>query len=46
MKRTCVGIWKCRACSKTVCGGAYVFSTTAAATVRSVVRRLRDLKEQ
>lgn len=25
MKRTCVGIWKCRSCRKTVAGGAYVF---------------------
>ena len=46
MKRTCVGIWKCRACRKTVAGGAFVFSTTAAATVRSAVRRLREMKEQ
>uniref|UniRef100_A0A1W7R9R5 60S ribosomal protein L37a n=1 Tax=Hadrurus spadix TaxID=141984 RepID=A0A1W7R9R5_9SCOR len=46
MRRICVGIWKCRACQKTVAGGAYVYSTTAAATVRSAVRRLREMKEQ
>lgn len=46
MKRNCVGIWKCRGCQKTVAGGAYVVSTTAAATVRSAVRRLREMKEQ
>ncbi len=46
MKRSCVGIWKCKACKKTVAGGAWVFSTTAAAAVRSAVRRLRDMKEQ
>lgn len=45
MKRSCVGIWKCNACKKTVAGGAYVFSTTAAASVRSAVRRLKELKE-
>ncbi|KAM7301508.1 60S ribosomal protein L37a [Ixodes scapularis] len=46
MKRTCVGIWKCRSCAKTVAGGAYVYSTTAAATVRSSVRRLRETRQQ
>jgi large subunit ribosomal protein L37Ae len=45
MKRTCVGIWKCSKCHKTVAGGAYVYATTAAATVRSTIRRLRDTKE-
>ena len=45
MKRSCVGIWKCRACKKVVAGGAWVFSTTAAASVRSAVRRLKELKE-
>lgn len=46
MKRTCVGIWSCKRCRRTVAGGAWVYSTTAAATVRSAVRRLRELKEQ
>lgn len=45
MKRTDVGIWRCTACKKTVAGGAYAVSTTAAATVRSAIRRLRDLQE-
>lgn len=45
MKRSCVGIWKCKACNKTVAGGAYVYQTVAAATVRSNVRRLRDLRD-
>ncbi|XP_071040261.1 large ribosomal subunit protein eL43 [Parasteatoda tepidariorum] len=46
MKRKCVGIWNCKACQKTVAGGAYVYGTIAASTVRSAVRRLRELKEQ
>ena len=45
MKRTCVGIWKCKACKKTVAGGAYVFSTTSAAAIRSAIRRLRETRE-
>nr|ABW90407.1 putative ribosomal protein L37a [Barentsia elongata] len=45
MRRSAVGIWKCKSCRKTIAGGAWVPSTTAAATVRSAVRRLRELKE-
>lgn len=45
MKRSCVGIWKCKACNKTVAGGAYVYQTVAAATVRSNVRRLKELRD-
>ena len=26
MKRTCVGIWSCKGCKRTVAGGAYVFA--------------------
>ena len=44
MKRKSVGIWHCKSCKKTVAGGAYVYSTTTAATVRSTVRRLREGK--
>ncbi|KAG0414274.1 hypothetical protein HPB47_008555 [Ixodes persulcatus] len=32
MKRTCVGIWKCRSCAKTVAGGAYVYRLNAMRT--------------
>eukprot|EP00118_Oscarella_pearsei_P028702 m.2730 g.2730 ORF g.2730 m.2730 type:complete len:93 (+) comp8865_c0_seq1:746-1024(+) len=46
MKRKCVGIWRCKACRKTVAGGAWVVSTTAAATVRSTIRRLREAQDQ
>ncbi|PPQ90753.1 hypothetical protein CVT25_010142 [Psilocybe cyanescens] len=45
VKRTAVGIWHCSACKKTIAGGAWSVSTTAAATVRSTVRRLRELTE-
>ncbi|RCH90650.1 60S ribosomal protein L43 [Rhizopus azygosporus] len=45
VKRTAVGIWKCKGCKKVLAGGAYTVSTTAAATVRSTVRRLRELAE-
>lgn len=46
MKRSVVGIWSCKRCKRTVAGGAWVYSTTAAASVRSAVRRLREVKEQ
>jgi len=48
MKRTSVGIWFCydKSCRVTVAGGAWNYSTTAAASVRSAVRRLREMREQ
>merc|ERR1712038_86429 len=47
MKRKAVGIWKCgtKNCGITVAGGAWNYSTTAAASVRSAIRRLREMKE-
>ncbi|CAG2196640.1 RP-L37Ae [Mytilus edulis] len=44
-ERRAVGIWHCTKCMKTVAGGAWIYSTNAAATVRSAVRRLREMKE-
>ncbi len=41
VKRSAVGIWKCRGCRKTMAGGAWTVGTTAAATVRSAVRRCK-----
>ena len=42
-----VGIWFCddKNCRVVVAGGAWNYSTTAAASVRSAVRRLKELKE-
>mmetsp|Transcript_17001 Transcript_17001/g.23651 ORF Transcript_17001/g.23651 Transcript_17001/m.23651 type:complete len:92 (-) Transcript_17001:161-436(-) len=45
VRRKAVGIWTCSGCKKTVCGGAWTMTTTAAATVRSTIRRLRELKQ-
>merc|ERR1712168_1525780 len=42
----CVGIWHCKGCRKTIAGGAWTHSTTAAVTVRSAIRRLREIREQ
>ncbi|CDK26364.1 unnamed protein product [Kuraishia capsulata CBS 1993] len=45
VKRESTGIWSCKSCKKTVAGGAYTVSTAAAATIRSSIRRLRELAE-
>merc|ERR1711990_232061 len=45
VRRTAVGIWECRGCKKVMAGGAWTVSTTAATTVRSTIRRLRDLTD-
>ncbi|CAH1998124.1 unnamed protein product [Acanthoscelides obtectus] len=46
MKRSFVEIWSSKRCKRVVAGGAWVYSTIAAASVRSAVRRLRETKEQ
>lgn len=43
VKRQAVGIWKCKGCHKTVAGGAYSLGTSANATARSTIRRLREM---
>mmetsp|Transcript_35161 Transcript_35161/g.80198 ORF Transcript_35161/g.80198 Transcript_35161/m.80198 type:complete len:92 (-) Transcript_35161:85-360(-) len=45
VKRKAVGIWHCSGCRKTITGGAWTMTTTAATTVRSTVRRLREMAE-
>ncbi|ODO10918.1 60S ribosomal protein L43 [Cryptococcus amylolentus CBS 6273] len=45
VKRTNVGIWNCKGCNKSYAGGAYTFGTPSAATVRSTIRRLREVAE-
>ncbi|KAJ5071542.1 60S ribosomal protein L37A [Anaeramoeba ignava] len=42
IKRSAVGIWKCKSCYKTIAGGAYTLTTTSAITARSTIRRLRE----
>ena len=44
MKRQSVGVWVCddKNCRITVAGGAWNYSTTAAASVRSAVKRLKE----
>jgi len=41
VKRSCVGIWDCKACKKRMAGGAYVLSTPAAADVRTTLTRVK-----
>jgi large subunit ribosomal protein L37Ae len=41
VKRSAVGIWKCKACRRSIAGGAWEFSTTAAQTARSTINRLK-----
>ncbi|ROL43733.1 ATP-dependent 6-phosphofructokinase, liver type [Anabarilius grahami] len=46
MKRRAVGIWHCGSCMKTVAGGAWTYNTTSAVTVKSAIKRLKELKDQ
>merc|ERR1711998_815143 len=45
VKRTNVGIWKCKSCAKITAGGAWQPSTTAAVAAKSTIRRLREMTE-
>mmetsp|Transcript_24354 Transcript_24354/g.41907 ORF Transcript_24354/g.41907 Transcript_24354/m.41907 type:complete len:93 (+) Transcript_24354:154-432(+) len=45
VRRVAVGIWRCKSCMKTLAGGAWTMNTSAAATVRSTIRRLREMAE-
>ncbi|XP_036605667.1 60S ribosomal protein L37a-like [Trichosurus vulpecula] len=46
MKKRAVGIWHLGSCMKTVAGGAWTYNTTSAVTVKSSIRRLKELKDQ
>ncbi|CDW83744.1 60s ribosomal protein l37a [Stylonychia lemnae] len=46
VKRSAVGIWRCRACKKVLAGGAWQVSTAAALTAKATVHRLRRLREE
>ncbi|XP_027781774.2 large ribosomal subunit protein eL43-like [Marmota flaviventris] len=46
MKRQAVGIWHWGSCMKTVAGGAWTYNITSVVTVKSAVRRLKELKDQ
>ncbi|KAM4857759.1 large ribosomal subunit protein eL43-like [Urocitellus parryii] len=45
MKRWAVGFWHCGSCTKTVAVGAWTYNTTSAVTVKSAIRRLKELKD-
>nr|XP_021500576.1 60S ribosomal protein L37a-like [Meriones unguiculatus] len=46
MKRRAVGIWHCGSCMKTVAGGAWNYNTTSAVTVKSDIRRHKELERE
>ncbi|XP_036619189.1 60S ribosomal protein L37a-like [Trichosurus vulpecula] len=46
MRRQAVGIWHCVSCMKTIAGGAWTYNTTSEVTVKSAIRRLKELKDQ
>ncbi|XP_043857448.1 60S ribosomal protein L37a-like [Dromiciops gliroides] len=46
MKKWAVGIWHCGSCMKTVAGSAWTYNTTSAVTVKSAIRRLKELMDQ
>ncbi|KAK6065607.1 60S ribosomal protein L43 [Seiridium cupressi] len=45
VRRSAVGIWNCRGCSKTISGAAYTMSSPAALASRSTLRRLREISD-
>ncbi|XP_044921047.1 60S ribosomal protein L37a-like [Mustela putorius furo] len=46
MRKRAVGIWHCGSCMKTITGGAWTYNTIFAITVKSAIRRLKELKDQ
>ncbi|MEJ1281195.1 ubiquitin specific peptidase 22 [Cricetulus griseus] len=45
MNRQAVGIWHCGSFMKTVTGGAWTYNITSTITVKSAIRRLKELKD-
>jgi large subunit ribosomal protein L37Ae len=43
VRRHSVGIWNCKACRRTVAGGAWEYSTSAAQTAKTTINRLKKL---
>ena len=43
VKRTCVGIWRCKGCRRTVAGGAWEYATSAATTAKTTITRLKKI---
>ena len=41
LRRTAVGIWKCKPCRRTYAGGAWEFATIAATTAKTTINRLK-----
>ncbi|XP_037017141.2 60S ribosomal protein L37a-like [Artibeus jamaicensis] len=46
MKRRAVQIWHCGSCKKTATGGAWTSNATSTVTIKSAIRRQKDLKDQ
>ena len=46
VKRSAVGIWKCKRTNKKIAGGAYQLATTAAVTAKATIQRLRRMREE
>ena len=46
VKRQATGIWRCKACRRTVAGGAWELNTATAVTAKTTINRLKkDLLE-
>ena len=41
IRRQAVGIWRCKACRRSVAGGAWEFSTSTALTAKTTINRLK-----
>ncbi|XP_027625788.1 putative 60S ribosomal protein L37a [Tupaia chinensis] len=45
MERRAVGVWHCGSCMKMVASGAWTYTTTSTVTVKSAIRRQKELKD-